>query len=276
MALKQVFIKGLFVILIGILDMFDKLLLVFGIKLCKITRESLLRGLPKEVTDEIEKPDIKPFFTEYLKAHEKDTEFSLSARLLIKHHDQSNLKMRMEIKKAIETNPQILEVPIKKPLFIIGANRTGTTYLQWMLSLDPQFRCPHFWECLHPCPPGPVEDYKQDPRYLDTKNMMDFMHCMTGPERIAAHSTEPDMPDECIAMWNRSFANYVLVAQWKAFEDYDNMLLNVADSRNAFHLYEYHKLHLQMLGWGHNMESKRFLLKCGMHHFSGYYFSFFI
>ncbi len=264
MALKQTIIKCVVSLLIGILDLIDKLLLVFGIKLCKITRDSLLSGLPKEVLDEVEKPDIKPFLEAYLKAHEKDTEFTLSARLLVKHHDQSNLKMRMEITKAIKMNPEILEVPIKKPLLIIGPPRTGTTYLQWMLNLDEQFRSPLFWEFLHPCPPGPVDDYRVDPRYLDTKNMTDFMHCMTGRERITAHCTEPDKPEECIIVWNKSFVNYVIMAQWKAFEDYDHMLLNIGDTRSAFHLYEYHKLHLQILGWGHDMERKRYLLKCGM------------
>ena len=33
-----------------------------------------------------------------------------------------------------------LQVPIRKPIFIVGHYRTGTTFLNWLLACDPQFR----------------------------------------------------------------------------------------------------------------------------------------
>ena len=265
MSLKLIVIKIILTVLVTLLDILDKFLQLFGIKLCKITKETLTRGFPHGILDELEKPDIKPFFEEYLKAHERDTELSLSARLIIRHHDLVNLQVRMEISNTIATNPQIKQVAIKKPLFIIGPPRTGTTYLQWLLSQDQQFRSPHFWEWMHPCPPGPVEDYTKDPRYKDTDGFLKFMHSMTGLQHFAAHASEADKADEDLLVWTRSFLNYVLLAQWNAFGDYDKMLLNVGDTRNAFHLYEYHKLQLQLLGYGHDMKNKRYLLKTPYH-----------
>ncbi|CAH1789766.1 unnamed protein product, partial [Owenia fusiformis] len=40
------------------------------------------------------------------------------------------------INKIIAENPEILEVPIKTPLFVTGNIRTGSTYMHRLLSLD--------------------------------------------------------------------------------------------------------------------------------------------
>ena len=265
MALKSIIIKIILTIVTKTLNLLDIFLQWFGIKLCKITKETLLRGLPNGIYEELEKPDIKPFFDKYLKAHEKDTELGLSARLQIRQRSRAKLKMCMEIASAITANPEILNVEIKKPLFIIGPARTGTTYLQWLLSLDNQFRSPDYWEWLHPCPPGPVKDYTKDLRYKKTVAFLELVLNMTGPQHFAARPTEADKPSECLTAWERSFANITLLTQFSAFEDYENTLLNMGDSSAAFYLYEYHKLQLQLLAWGHDMKNKRYLLKSPYH-----------
>ena len=44
----------------------------------------------------------------------------------------------------------IAEAQIKQPLFILGCWRSGTTHLQNLLSLDPRFAYPTFFQCLFP------------------------------------------------------------------------------------------------------------------------------
>ncbi len=267
MALKLIIIKIILIIVTKTLNLLDKFLQLLGIKLCKITKETLSRGLPNGIYEELEKPDIKPFFDKYLTAHEKDTELGLSTRLQIRQRSRAKLKMRTEITSAITANPEILNVEIKRPIFIIGPANTGTTYIQWLLSLDEQFRSPDYWEWLHPCPAGPVKDYAKDPRYKKTVAFLELVHTMTGPQHFAAHPTEADKPSECLTAWERSFANITstLLTQFSAFEDYENMLLNMGESSAAFYLYQYHKLQLQLLAWGHDMKNKRYLLKSPYH-----------
>jgi hypothetical protein len=46
--------------------------------------------------------------------------------------------------------PQIADVKIKPPLFILGHWRSGTTHLHNLLAVDKQFAYPNFFQVLHP------------------------------------------------------------------------------------------------------------------------------
>ena len=49
--------------------------------------------------------------------------------------------------------PQVTRQIIKRPLFITGLPRTGTTILYELIAQDPSFRSPASWEVTRPFPP---------------------------------------------------------------------------------------------------------------------------
>jgi len=53
---------------------------------------------------------------------------------------------RKEVIDRIVRNPSLTEVPIRKPLFVLGMARTGSTLLYNLLDQDPNNRSPKFWE----------------------------------------------------------------------------------------------------------------------------------
>ena len=50
------------------------------------------------------------------------------------------------------------QVPVKKPLFVIGFPRTGTTFLHEMLGLHPLLRMHYLWEQYEHVPTTSSED----------------------------------------------------------------------------------------------------------------------
>ena len=62
----------------------------------------------------------------------------------------------------------VFQIPVKKPIFIIGMPRTGTTLLSRLMGEDPRLRAPLMWEMGSPCPPGKVENFREDIRFKRT------------------------------------------------------------------------------------------------------------
>jgi hypothetical protein len=59
----------------------------------------------------------------------------------------------MQIIEDRKRFPDIAAVEIKRPVFIIGMGRTGSTLLQSLLAQDPGFVAPRLWETMLPSPP---------------------------------------------------------------------------------------------------------------------------
>jgi hypothetical protein len=58
------------------------------------------------------------------------------------------LRLRDEEKK----HPDILDEPIKQPIFILGLPRSGTTFLHNVLGEDPANSVPRCWQTIYPRP----------------------------------------------------------------------------------------------------------------------------
>jgi hypothetical protein len=60
------------------------------------------------------------------------------------------MQTRQSVIKHHMDNPKVSELPVTRPLFLIGLPRTGTTLLHRLLSLDPMSRTLRNWECCKP------------------------------------------------------------------------------------------------------------------------------
>lgn len=176
---------------------------------------------------------------------------------------------RLKLIDYIKRNPDVLNVPVRSPVFVMGLPRTGTTFLHRLLSLDPAVRAPITWELLAPvptpngdAPPSEQEsDRQKRAKYIrkliaTRKSMGDY-----ALERI--HEVGWDLPEECLL----GLTDELPVHLQFFHADYINVdrLLEI-DSTSA---YRYYKKILQLLSYqtGEKTTAKRWTLKCPIHLF---------
>lgn len=66
-----------------------------------------------------------------------------------------HLVNRLRLHDLLTRHPEILTIPVERPIVICGLPRTGTTHLHNMIAADPAIRHLPYWESLEPVPaPG--------------------------------------------------------------------------------------------------------------------------
>lgn len=171
------------------------------------------------------------------------------------HDDLKRLKM---ISDDRIRHPEIADVEIKQPLFILGLPRCGTSLLHALMESDPDVRAPLQWEVAYPSPPPKAETARTDPRinqyheYLWAQFGGDYTELMKG------HPLGPMIPQECGSFMTTSFqsTNPAMLTHLPRF--YQWVL-----STDASFRYEVHKMWLQHLGWQN--PGKHWVLKIQEH-----------
>jgi hypothetical protein len=152
------------------------------------------------------------------------------------------MSSRMQIEGWLAQNPELLERPVEKPMFVFGLPRTGTTLAINLLASDPARRSFLRWEIKDPIPPAKPEELHAGPRYdeCQAKCMMALEYM---PQIAAIHMEFADSPTECQFLMTPSFCAQV----YEALADipsYRQWFLHEADYLPAF---RFHKRTLQAL-----------------------------
>ena len=103
-----------------------------------------------------------------------------------------------------------LETPVRKPVFVFGIPRTGTTFLHRLLALDPASRAPLGYELFDPTqryPDDLEKDAKKRAEYL--QKALDILH-MVVPHFEAIHEVGTDKPEECLMSMVRVKKKYAI------------------------------------------------------------------
>ncbi len=150
---------------------------------------------------------------------------------------------RLLVLEERRRNPQICEQVIRRPLFITGFPRTGSTLLHALLAQDVSCRSPQIWEVMHPCPPPTGMTYNRDPRIFRTARELKWLDIVM-PDFKRAHLIDARLPQECIAITGHTFISYLFESMY--FVDSYRAWHESRDKRPA---YEYHRKFLQHLQW---------------------------
>jgi Sulfotransferase family len=102
--------------------------------------------------------------------------------------------------------------PVEGPVVIVGLPRSGTTAMQYLLGLDPQFRYTRTWEMADPVPPPDLATERRDPRrrmWADRTGDVRHIATTDGPTEDGAifglhfHHQEIALPTPTYTAWWR-------------------------------------------------------------------------
>ncbi|KAA1427605.1 sulfotransferase family protein [Nocardioides antri] len=153
--------------------------------------------------------------------------------------------------------PEHADVPIERPIFVVGLPRTGTTALHRLLCADPAHQGLELWLTEFPQPRPPRETWESDPIFTAMQDAF-RQHHVTNPEFMGIHYMDATSPEECWRLLRQtgksisfeSLANVPRYSEWLAGQDWTDA-------------YERHRKNLQLIGL-HDQE-QRWVLKNPSH-----------
>lgn len=77
------------------------------------------------------------------------------------------LKTRLQVDEYHRQHPDLAATPVTRPVFILGAPRTGTTLTSYLFDADPARRSLLKWEAYNVVPPAAPGATRTDPRCLE-------------------------------------------------------------------------------------------------------------
>ena len=168
-----------------------------------------------------------------------------------------HLTNRLCLTEHFRQHPTLKDLPIERPVFILGFPRTGTTLAQDLLAKAPGSRALQFWELATPVPVSEDEGRDRHLRTKDAQQKLDVTY-RVAPELMQVHETRTDTLEECWPLLANSFS----AANWEmsmGCTDYGGWLLE----QDLVPAYQDYKRSLQVLA--SNSPGRRLVLKCPDH-----------
>ncbi|MBK6492642.1 MAG: sulfotransferase [Sphingomonadales bacterium] len=210
-------------------------------------------GLPEDIA-----AGTLPGLTKALAALEAETGLSEEGRGRALAQFQDNLARLSAIVSDRASHPEIADVVIDRPVFILGLPRCGTSILHALIGADPQVRTPLQWEVAAPSPPPEAATFDSDPRAdgFDAYVAANFTGAWA--DVLKAHPIGARVPQECGMILETAFQGinptmlFSLPGYYQWYRD--------ANTRFG---YQVHKMWLQHLAWKNSR--KRWVLKVQEH-----------
>ena len=162
--------------------------------------------------------------------------------------------------------PEIEREKITRPVFIVGINRTGTTYLHRLMSRDQRFWALQGYEFT--APRLSKEEYASigctpdDPRRAWIQDLLNSSEALDLFEGV--HDFDVDEPSEDFPILSAAFGSWTLIVRFR-IPDYGRWL---ADTGTR-HAYAHHRRTMQNISWQrrqrHPEHQAQWLLKMPFH-----------
>jgi hypothetical protein len=188
-----------------------------------------------------------------LKSIDTDLDLAAPSRERVFGMILAALISRLYSQKGWHENPDCLKTEIRRPLIIIGIVRSGTTPLQKVLALDPQFQGLEYWLSDTPMVRPPRRKWPVHPLYQKAVANLNAMLAEI-PAIGAIHQMVAGEPDECLNLMRQSFISNMFASQLN-IPSYDKWWIEQDDTA-AYHR---HRDNLRLIGY--REQDKRWLLK---------------
>ena len=130
-----------------------------------------------------------------------ESQATLLGRVLARAEILRVLQTNLRLRELWTARPEVLQVPVERPLFVVGAPRTGTTILLELLALDQRLRAPIAFEAHHPLPLGPdahAGSVADADRRRELAEAEQELWADVQPEMMTVHELRSDLPCECV------------------------------------------------------------------------------
>ena len=178
-----------------------------------------------------------------LRALESEGRLTLLGRIAARADIAGLLTTRLRLEADRKRYPAIADEAIRRPLFVVGLPRTGSTLLHHLLAQDPGGRVARAWEVMEPSPPPERARYETDARIGRAARRLAWFDRIA-PDFKRIHPLGAELPLECIAIMSASFASPRFHTTYHV-PSYQAWLAS-ADLSPA---YDFHRRFLQHLQW---------------------------
>jgi hypothetical protein len=232
----------LFMFVNKVADLFRKVgLLSFHLSSEKLLKSAQRQSKLTHFGDELFKKHLQAF----LNCFENDNNLNYTGLLLLQGMVKKVLKRRLFLERDLQAHPEILQVPIKHPVIIVGFPRCGTTLLQNLLIQHPGCRWLRSWELNPPFPNEPnFWGSANDPRKLRF-DVEAAKFRKRFPQLDVIHAV--DSPEECWELFLPTFAGPQILGFFKV-EKYRQWSESISEETWQY-IYDYYKRQLQHLSW---------------------------
>lgn len=167
------------------------------------------------------------------------------------------LSNRLRLVDYLKKHPEVNDIKIERPVFIVGFPRTGTTLVQNLLNLSEDRRALPFWEITNPVPVHADSAKDIELRQALTKKRLAVANFVL-PEMKFIHEVRYDSLEEC---WPLMISQFTILC-WdmtSRWPDYGKWMLQ-HDMRPS---YEEYKKFLKIMV--QREPNKKLILKCPDH-----------
>ena len=203
-------------------------------------------------------PPIDPALSILVKSLEFEADLHPLGRFLMRVHLRELLETRLQLTQAWNRRSKLLDASvIKRPIFITGMPRSGSTFLHELLAEDPDNRAPRVWEVMFPVAPDRDQPKKVDPRVRKAEACLWWFRRLA-PGADSVYPMRARTPHECVSihsytLMSEEFISTCRVPTYEAF-------LHAADLGPV---YRWQKRFLQHLQLG--CPNRRWVLKSPDH-----------
>lgn len=216
-----------------------------GIGRVSLDEDSLIRaarkasGLEEFVDESFREP-----MRRMIDSLEREGELHPIGRVTIRESLVRALVNRLRLEELSRRHPEIAEIEVRDPVFVVGLQRTGTTMLQRLLTCEPSLRSMPAWEGLNPAPfPERYDNRGRDARIRLAENAEKALRYLS-PDLFAIHPVEAEEPEEDIHLLDITFVSPAIDAIARA-PSYQRWFCEV----DQLPAYRYMKRLIQLLLW---------------------------
>ncbi len=162
-----------------------------------------------------------------------------------------SLVTQLQTRRMLQELPELAKTPIR-PIVVTGLLRSGTTFLQELLSHHPDLRSPQLWELMAPASP-------QDPARLvaEAESYVEEYYA-AAPAFRSIHPLGAHKPEECHRLTANSFRHFIYALRYHV-PSYVKWLRE----QDMVEAYQWHRAQLTCLLARH--PGNPVLLKCPSH-----------
>ncbi|MGB3536214.1 MAG: sulfotransferase [Microcoleaceae cyanobacterium] len=229
-----------------------------GIPGVDLTASSLLKDAQQQTQlSDWGDPHFRVALETLLNAFDTEARLNFLGRYFLRRYCLNLLKNRLQLQADFKHYPEIQQVPIQRPLFILGLPRTGTTFLHNLLSQDPNSRWLRMWELYFPVP-APEENDPNCPARIEAAQAMIDSVQKLAPKLAIAHDLKATNPEECNVLFEHEFTS-LLFGLRTHIPSYTQWL----DTLDWTPFYQSYRQQLQYLSWRYRRD--HWVLKAPVH-----------